>query len=213
MLSNLERPVQNDQQLKLFELLKQEVLQRRSDVRRLRHEVSELHKRLKDVEDGLNVEVLDENSIEDDASIFGPIQKRLEELVSESKSEQIFTESPDPHISLDSSAHSLELHPDDPLSMPEQNTSIDAQPEEVDVPKVDSHKERLHEQLRQAELEMSLERARAFQEKAQLEEMRIKKQQQEGSSRDGGDGQDLDFETRWNRHLEHYRKKCRERDC
>ena len=215
MLSSTERPVQNepqanDQQLKIFEIIKQEVLQRRSDVRRLRHEISELHKRMKDVEDVLK-QPAPESEIQEEVSIFGPIKERLQEIKSELKRDTASTElmeeteTPAESMDIEPSMTEFPVESMQPEALTVNDGAHDGKEEEHDVIEASSLQERLHEQLKRAEVEMSLERARVFQQKAELEELKIKMQQDKGA--ENSDSQDHDFETRWNRHLEHYRRK------
>ena len=64
-------------------------------------------------------------------------------------------------------------------------------------------KRQLHEQLRDAEVEMALERARVFQQRAALEEMKIKMAQDASSA--SCNSTSTDPETRLKRHIDYLR--------
>ena len=70
---------------------------------------------------------------------------------------------------------------------------------------IDSLKRQLEDKLRNAEVEMSIQRARVFQQRAELEEMRLQLEQREQAIRKSVAKQS--GEDRWDRHFGYVRKK------
>ena len=128
---------------RIAELLKKEVVQRRSSVGNVEKQLAELLERVAELE----AQVAAFQQEKEPKSIKEP-QKTLMEVISH---------------------HPEMVDPSKPASVTEiiEDASID-----VDV--VDDLKQQLHDQLRNAEVEMALERARVFQQRAELEELRIK---------------------------------------
>lgn len=81
--------------------------------------------------------------------------------------------------------------------------------EYVKCSEVDSIKKQLEEKLRHAEVEMSIQRARVFQQKAELEEMKMQLEEREAAIRKSVEDQQTsgDSTKRWDRHFEFFRKK------
>ena len=103
--------------------------------------------------------------------------------------------------------------PPSPVEIETTQSSVDVEDineffDDYESSDVDSLKRQLQEKLRKAEVEMSIQRARVFQQKAELEEMKLQLEQREAAIRKSVDQQHREDPTkRWERHFDFIRKK------
>ena len=154
----------------------------------LRKEVNALRNQMESIQDRLNSfeTKLNDLSSSKTNSVFGPINKLIDQ---ESEPENFTT------FEIDDTNEPTPAETELNKVFDEYNN----EPEEVH-----SLKRQLEDKLRKAEVEMSIQRARVFQQKAELEAMKLQLEEREAAIRKSASSHQSD---RWDRHLGFFRKK------
>lgn len=156
----------------------------KQDIQGLREELKTIRDRMELFEDKLTDLVNKKSESPGHNMLLGPSAKSFSE------------------IDLSDPAPELAEDQDGVIGETELNQVFDhlGKPEEID-----SLKRQLEDKLRNAEVEMSIQRARVFQQRAELEEMRLQLEQREQAIRKSVAKQSE--EDRWDRHFGFARKK------
>ncbi len=171
-------------------LIRQEIQHMRGDIEKIQERLENFENKLLELRRQRNSPSSSSASI-----LIGPIAKELK------------------NIPLDLCSEEAQGNPD-PTREPEAKViSHDAASQDINEffqdygnNDVSSLKEQLEEKLRKAEVEMSIQRARVFQQRAELEEMKLQLEEREAAIRKTVE-QNEDPSKRWDRHFGFLRRK------